>query len=324
MRRTTMLPTLSDIEQAASIVYQSMPPTPQYSWRQLAERLGVDLWIKHENHTPLGAFKVRGGLVYFEAMASQLRQKNGVICATRGNHGQSVAYVAAQHNVSASMVVPHGNSREKNAAMVSLGAKLIEYGADFQEALEHATVLAGQDNLQMVPSFDALLVAGVATYSLELFRAVVDLDVLYVPIGLGSGICGAIAARNALGLATEIVGVVSAQARAYGESFRAKCPIEVAVTTDIADGIACRRPDEQALAYILAGVSRITEVDDEEVKRAMRDLFECTHNVAEGAGASAVAAVRKDADKLKFSKVAAILSGGNVDRDVFARVLAAE
>lgn len=317
-----MLPTLSEIEQAARIVYRSMPPTPQYSWRPLAERLYVDLWIKHENHTPLGAFKVRGGLVYFDATASQLRQKNGVICATRGNHGQSIAYVAAQHNISASIVVPHGNSREKNAAMVSLGAKLIEYGADFQEALEYAEVLARQDNLQMVPSFHTLLVAGVATYSLELFRAVVDLDVLYVPIGLGSGICGAIAARNALGLEIEIVGVVSSRAQAYGKSFRARCPIESTPTTDIADGIACRRPDEQALAYILTGVSRITEVDDEEVKGAMRDIFECTHNVAEGAGATAVAAVRKDAEKLKASKVAAILSGGNVDRDVFAKVLA--
>ena len=319
---TTMLPTLLEIEHAARIVYRSMPPTPQYFWRPLAERLGVDLWIKHENHTPLGAFKVRGGLVYFEATASQLSEKNGVICATRGNHGQSVAYVAAQRNISASIVVPHGNSREKNAAMVSLGAQLIEYGADFQEALEHATALARQANLQMVPSFHALLVAGVATYSLELFRAVVDLDVLYVPIGLGSGICGAIAARDALGLGIEIVGVISSQAPAYGKSFSAKCPMDAAVTTDIADGIACRRPDEQALSHILAGVSRITEVTDEEVKGAMRDIFECTHNVAEGAGAAAVAAVRKDAEKLKVRKVAAILSGGNVDRDVFARVLA--
>ncbi|MCA9182019.1 MAG: threonine dehydratase [Planctomycetales bacterium] len=317
-----MLPTLSKIEQAASIVYRSMPATPQYSWRQLTERLGVELWIKHENHTPLGAFKVRGGLVYFDAMASQLRQSNGVICATRGNHGQSVAYVAAQHNLSASIVVPHGNSREKNAAMVSLGAKLIEYGTDFQEALEHAAVLARQNNLQMVPSFHTLLVAGVATYSLELFRAVEDLDVLYVPIGLGSGICGAIAARDALGLAIEIVAVVSSQAQAYEKSFRAKCPMEAPVTTHIADGIACRRPNEQALEYILAGVSRFTQVNDEEVKAAMRDIFECTHNVAEGAGAAAVAAVRKDAGKLKGSKVAAILSGGNVDRDVFASVLA--
>ncbi len=319
-----MLPTLLEIEQAANIVYRSMPPTPQYFWQPLADRLGVDLWIKHENHTPLGAFKVRGGLVYFAATASQLRHKNGVICATRGNHGQSVAYVAAQHNLSASIVVPHGNSREKNAAMVSLGAKLIEYGVDFQEALEHATALARQANLQMVPSFHALLVAGVATYSLELFRAVTDLDVLYVPIGLGSGICGAIAARNTLGLGTEIVGVVSSQAPAYGKSFSAKRPIEVAVTTEIADGVACRRPDEQALTYILAGVSRITEVNDEEVKGAMRDIFECTHNVAEGAGAAAVAAVRKDAEILNERKVAAILSGGNVDRDVFARVLATD
>ena len=213
-----MLPTLSEIEHAASVVYRIMPPTPQYAWRQLAQRLGVDLWIKHENHTPLGAFKVRGGIVYFDANARQIQQSNGVICATRGNHGQAIAYVAAQHDLSASMVVPHGNSQEKNAAMVSLRAKLIEYGADFQEALEHAAVLARKENLHMVPSFHALLVAGVATYSLELFRAVADLDVLYVPVGLGSGICGAIAARNALGLDVEIVGVVSSQAQAYAAS----------------------------------------------------------------------------------------------------------
>lgn len=316
-----MLPTLSEIEQAASIVYRTMPATPQYAWRQLAQRLGVDLWIKHENHTPLGAFKVRGGLVYFDAMASQLRQTNGVICATRGNHGQAIAYVADQFNLSASIVVPYGNSLEKNAAMIALGANLIEYGADFQEALEHAAVLARQDNLHMVPSFHSLLVAGVATYSLELLRAVVDLDVLYVPIGLGSGICGAIAARNALGLEVEIVGVVSSQAPAYAKSFREKCPMEVAATTDIADGIACRVPNEQALESILAGVRRITQVSDAGVEQAMRDIFECTHNVAEGAGAAAVAAVRKDAEKLKGRKVAAILSGGNVDRTVFARVL---
>ncbi len=316
-----MLPTLLEIEQAASVVYRTMPATPQYAWRQLAQRLGVDVWLKHENHSPVGAFKIRGGLVYFDALADQMHQTNGVVCATRGNHGQSIAYATAQHKLPTTIVVPHGNSLEKNAAMLALGANLVEHGADFQDALNHAVILAQRDSLHLVPPFHQLLVAGVATYSLELFRAVADLDVLYVPIGLGSGVCGAIAARNALGLKTEIVGVVSALAPAYARSFDERSPVEMLATTSIADGIACRRPNEQALAHILAGVRRIVEVTDDEVKQAMRDLFECTHNVAEGAGAAALAAVTKDAQKLEGNKVAAILSGGNVDRDVFAKVL---
>ena len=318
-----MLPTLEQIEAAAAVVYQSMPATPQYQWPLLNQRLGVDLWLKHENHTPVGAFKVRGGLVYFDAHHSHLADTAGVICATRGNHGQSVAFAASQHNIPVTIVVPEGNSSEKNAAMKALGAKLVVRGEDFQASLDIAAEIAQHEDFAIVPSFDALLVAGVATYSLELFRAVTNIDIFYVPIGLGSGICGVLAARNALGLQTEVVGVVSDQAQAYVKSFEAKRAIESPASTRVADGMACRRPQESALSIICDQVSRITQVSDDEVEQAMRDIYFATHNVAEGAGAAAVAAVTKDASKLKGKRVAAVLCGGNVDASVFASVLGA-
>ncbi len=317
-----MLPGLTDLESAAAVVYRTMSPTPQYSWPLLNERVGIPFWLKHENHTPLGAFKVRGGLVYFDSMSSRLRQGPGVICATRGNHGQSVAFAAGQYGIPAVVVVPKGNSREKNAAMRGFGAKLIEEGDDFQSSLDYAESLAKREGLIMVPSFDPLLVAGVGTYSLELLRAVPDLDVLFVPIGLGSGICGAIAAKRALDVDIEIVGVVSSRARAYSESFRQGRPIELPVSTRIADGMACRCPNVDALKFIQTDVSRIIEVEDEEVEQAIRDIYECTHNVAEGAGAAAVAAIKKDAANLSDKKVAGVLCGANIDTDVFARILA--
>ena len=312
------LPTLAEIESAAQTVYRAMPPTPQYRWPLLCEHLGTEVWLKHENHTPVGAFKLRGGLVYF----SQLQKQNGVIAATRGNHGQSVAFCARQYGMSATIVVPHGNSVEKNAAMRSFGATLVEHGHDFQAALEHAQSLAKERRLHMVPSFDPLLVAGVASASLELFRAVPDLGTLYVPIGLGSGICAAAAVRNALGLSTEIVGVVSAHARAYALSFSSRKPIEAEVTTRLADGMAVRTPSPEALELILKHVERIVEVTDDEVAQAIAVLFQCTHNCAEGAGAAPFAAIRKERVRLKGRKVAAVLSGGNIDREVFASVLA--
>lgn len=317
-----MLPSLSDLEDAAQIVYRSMPATPQYRWPLLDRRLGVETWIKHENHTPLGAFKVRGGLVYFENLAEELKRAPGVICATRGNHGQSIAYAAAQYGIPATIVVPHGNSTEKNAAMRGLGAKLVEHGNDFQSALEHAEILSERDGLRMVPSFDLRLVAGVGTYSLELFRAVADIDVMFVPIGLGSGICGAFAAKKALGLQIEIVGVVSAEARSYSESLTQGQPVECPATTGIADGMACRKPNIDAFSIIRSEVSRIVEVSDADVRQAIRDIFECSHNVAEGAGAAAVAAVKKDAARLQGKRVAAVLCGSNIDSQLFSVVLA--
>jgi threonine dehydratase len=316
-----MLPTLTQIESAAPLVYASLPATPQYCWPLLSERLGAEVWLKHENHTPVGAFKVRGGLVYFAdlAKANKIRE---VITATRGNHGQSVALGAKRYGLGATVVVPFGNSVEKNSAMQALGAKLIEHGEDFQEARQHAMGLAESTGAHMVPSFHPLLIQGVATYGMELFRAVHDLDTVYIPIGLGSGICATIAVRNALSPRTKVVGVVSAHARAYSLSFAAKQPIDSAVSTELADGMACRTPQPEALELIWKYVDRIVEVTDEEIAEAMRAIYECTHNAAEGAGAAAVAAIAKERGEVRGKKVAAVLSGGNVDRAMFAKVLA--
>ena len=311
------LPSATELEAAAGVVYRHMPPTPQYRWPVLCDEIGADVWLKHENHTPVGAFKLRGGLVYFD----RLGKVPGVIAATRGNHGQSVAYCAREYGLPATIVVPHGNSVEKNAAMRALGARLIEHGHDFQAAFEQAQALAQDERLHMVPSFDRRLVAGVGTASLELLRAVPDLHALYVPIGLGSGICAAIAARNALGLRTEIVGVVSAHARAYAVSFAERRPVELPVTTRLADGMAVRKPDAAALEVICRYVDRIVEVSDDEVAQAIALIFQATHNVAEGAGAAGVAAIAKERSRIAGRKVAAVLSGGNIDRPLFAEVL---
>jgi len=311
------LPTLEEMDAAARIVYRTMPPTPQYRWPLLCEQLGAEVWLKHENHTPVGAFKLRGGLAYF----SNLKETKGIIAATRGNHGQSVAFCARSRGLRATIVVPHGNGVEKNAAMRSLGAELVEHGHDFQAALEHARAMARSENLHFVPSFHPLLVAGVASASLELFRAVPDLQAVYVPIGLGSGICAAVAARNALGSSAEIVGVVSAHARAYAASFAARRPVEAEVGTVLGDGMACRTPVPEALDIIWRHVERIVEVSDDELAQAIAVVFQCTHNCAEGAGAAAFAAMRKERERLAGRKVAGVLSGGNIDREAFAAAL---
>jgi threonine dehydratase len=313
--------TLDDITAAAEIVYSEMQATPQYRWPMLCDRLGTEIWVKHENHTPVGAFKIRGGLVYFANLAQSGEVPKGVVGATRGNHGQSVGYAARRYGISATIVVPHGNSVEKNAAMRALGVKLIEHGDDFQVAREFAQDLAQKQSLHLVPSFHPLLVAGVATYSLELLRAVKDIDVVYVPIGLGSGICGMMAARDVLNLKTEVVGVVSAHASAYAKSFSARKAIESPVTTILSDGMACRVPEPAALELILEGVDRIVQVTDDEVSAAMRMMFECTHNVCEGAGAAALAAATQEKSRIAGRKVAVVASGGNIDQDVFSDVL---
>jgi threonine dehydratase len=318
-----MLPSIDEIESTARLVYSAVPPTPQYCWPLLCERLGAEMWLKHENHTPVGAFKVRGGLAYF----SDLAKTSGiveVITATRGNHGQSVALGAKRYGLSATVVVPFGNSVEKNAAMRALGARLIEHGDDFQAAREYAAHLAEKSGAHMVPSFHRLLVQGVATYGAELFRAVHSLDSVYVPIGLGSGICGVVATRNALSPKTKVVGVVSAHARAYSLSFASKRPTESPVTTLLADGMACRTPQHEALEVIWRYVDRVVEVTDKEIAQAMRTIYECTHNCAEGAGAAAIAAVAKERDRIRGLKVAAVLSGCNVDRQTFSTVLAGD
>ena len=313
---------LAALEAAAALVHGIVPPTPQYNWPLLSRRLGAELWVKHENHTPIGAFKIRGGLVYLDDLRHAHPEIAGVVTATRGNHGQSIAFAARRLGLAATIVVPHGNSREKNRAMAAFGARLVEAGHDFQAAYEHAQMLAERDGLHLVRSYHPLLVRGVASYALELFRALPDLDIAYVPIGLGSGICGMIAAREALGLRTEIVGVVAAEAPTYALSFAAGRPVGTDTAETIADGLACRQPDESALAVIRRGAARIVSVSEAEIRGAMRILFADTHNLAEGAGAAALAAALQEKSRLAGRKVAVILSGGNIDRDLFAEVLA--
>lgn len=319
---TEHLPTRTDIEAAARVVYREFPPTPQYRWATLSQRLGTDCWVKHENHTPVGAFKLRGGLVYFDGLKRREPTLRAVVSATRGNHGQSVAYAAARQGMRCTIVVPHGNSLEKNAAMRALGAELVEHGEDFQAAREHAQALARDQGAHMVPSFHADLVRGVATYWLEFFEAAQP-EVVYVPIGLGSGICACAAARAHSGARSRIVGVVSAHAPAYRLSFEAGRAIEAPVSTQIADGMACRVPEPEALAIIRAEVDEIVSIDDDEVAAAMRALFADTHNVAEGAGAAALAGALQHRRAGRPARTIGLaLTGGNVDSAVFARVLA--
>lgn len=313
--------TLDDINSAATVVYRHMQATPQYAWPLLREALGTEVWLKHENHTPAGAFKVRGGMVYFDRLHSREPLVTGVVSATRGNHGQSVARAATATGLRSVIVVPHGNSVEKNASMRSWGAELIEHGDDFTAAGEHASVLAERDGLHRVPSFHHDLVAGVATYVAELLRAVPDLDVIYVPIGLGSGACACIMARDTLGSKAQIIGVTSSGARGYKLAFDSGQCCDSVVTTQLADGMAVRAQSAEALAVLRGGLERIVEVSDAQVADAMRLIYSATHNVAEGAGAASMAAVMQDKSLLKGKKVAAVLCGGNVDSAVFAQVL---
>ena len=314
-------PTLAEIESAAQVVYRAFPPTPQYRWALLSERLGTDCWVKHENHTPVGAFKIRGGLTFFDALARSGALPREVISATRGNHGQSMGWAARRHGVACTIVVPRGNSTEKNAAMRALGVTLVEHGDDFQAAREHAMQLAQERGAHMVPSFHPDLLRGVATYWWEFLRAVPQLDVVYVPIGQGSGACSAIAAKLALGHGVRVVGVVSSHATTYADSVAAGRVVEAPVTTQLADGMACRVADAAALAIIAPHIDHIVQVSDNEVAAAMRALFTDTHNVAEGAGAAAFAAALQEKDRLAGQTVGVALTGGNVDADIFSQVL---
>jgi threonine dehydratase len=316
------LPDLAILDAAAELVYRVVPPTPQFCWPLLSQRVGAELWVKHENHTQTGAFKLRGGLVYLDDLKRAQPGIAGVISATTGNHGQSIAYAATRLGLKATIVVPHGNSPEKNRAMVGFGATLIEHGHDFQAAYEYAMTMAERENLHPVRSFHPLLVRGVASYGLELFRAAPDLDAVYVPIGLGSGICGVIAAREALGRTTEIVGVVAANAPTYALSFAAGRPVATNSADTFAGGLAVRVPDPAALDIICRGAARIVAVSEDEMREAMRILFTDTHNVAEGAGAAPLAAALQERNRLKGKKVAVVQSGGNIDRALFAEILA--
>jgi threonine dehydratase len=316
-----VLPTLADLERASTIVHALLPPTPQQRWPLLDARVGAEVWVKHENQTVVGAFKVRGGLVFFHELVASGQKVPGVVTATRGNHGQSIGLAAARHGIKVTVVVPRGNSVEKNAAMRALGVELVEHGDDFQGSLEHAAKLAEERGWYRVPSFHSWLVQGVGTYALEFLRGAPVLDTVYVPIGLGSGICGMIAARDALGLKTEIVGVVSSLAPAYALSFAAGKPLSAPVTTVLSDGMACRTPVPEAFDVMRAKLARVVQVSDVQVAEAMRAIFSDTHNVAEGAGAAALAALMSEAATMRGKRVGIVLSGGNVDRDLFARVL---
>jgi len=308
---------LEDLDHARRIVGAAMPPTPQYAWPLLAARVGTEVWVKHENHTPTGAFKVRGGLVYVDRCVRERPGVAGLISATRGNHGQSLAFAGRRHGLPVTIVAPLGNSTEKNAAMRALGAELIEHGLDFDAARVEAARIATDRGLEMVPSFHRDLMFGVATYAVELLTAVPDLDALYVPIGLGSGACGCITARDALGRRTEIIGVQSTGAASYALSLAAGHVVSTPVADTRADGMATRVPDAEAFAIIQQGIARIVQVTDDEVAAAIAAFWTDTHNLAEGAGAAPLAALMQERDAMRGKKVAVILCGGNIDLALF-------
>ena len=316
-----LLPSLDEVREAQELIYSIMQPTPQLSWPLLNQRLGTNIWVKHENHTPIGAFKARTAIVYVDVLLKREKTIRGLITATRGNHGQSVALAGQRFNIPVTIVVPFGNSKSKNAAMRAQGAKLIEFGDDFQESREYAAQLAEEQGLHMVPPYHRDFVKGVASYWAELFEAVSDLDLVYVPIGMGSGICAGCAVRNGMGLKTKIVAVVADGAPCYALSLEQGRTVAAPVTTNIADGMACRLPDDDALEIIRANVERVVMVSDEEIRCAMKIYFTDTHNVVEGAGAAALAGALKDKATLSGKRVGVIATGGNVDPEVFAEVL---
>jgi threonine dehydratase len=316
-----ILPSLDRIHEAQNVLSAYMAPTPQHTWPLLNERLGTEAWVKHENHTAVGAFKMRGALVYLTWLYATQPDLRGAIAATRGNHGQGVAMAARLLGLKAVIVVPQCNSKEKNRAMAAQGAELLEYGHDFQESLEYARGLAVERGMAMVDSFHERLVMGTATYALEMLQGAPPLARVYVPIGLGSSICGVCAARNALGLKTEVVGVVAAQSPSYALSFKARRVVEAPAQTRIADGLACRIPNEKAMEAIWAHVARIVEVSDDQIEEAMRIYYTDTHNVAEGAGAAALAGALLE-EQRPGERVGIVLTGGNVDSDVYRNVLA--
>ena len=317
------LPTREGIESVTELVNEVVPPTPQFSWPLLNARAGCEVWVKHENHTAIGSFKIRGAVCYMARLRKREPAVKGVICATRGNHGQAVAFAAGRFGMSSVVVVPHGNSVEKNAAMRALGAELIEQGEDFQAALEIATKIASEKNLHLVPSFHRDLVCGNAVSALNFLQGAPELARVYVPIGLGSGICAMMAARDALGSKTQVVGVASEKAPAISLSFAARKLLAHPVSTRIADGLACSTPNAEALQFILRGVERIVSVSDEGVEMAMRAYFTDTHNVAEGAAGAGLAAVLKEKELNAGRRVGVVLTGGNVDRPVLVKVLSA-
>ena len=316
-----MLANKEQITAAADLIAHHMQPTAQHYWPLLSARCGTEVWVKHENHTPTGAFKVRGGLIYMDSLRRHAPNTAGVITATRGNHGQSVAFAARSAGMTSVVVVPHGNSREKNAAMQAFGAELIEHGKDFNESMDFAKQQAEARNLVFFPSFDPDLVAGVATYTAELLTAVPDLDVIYVPIGLGSGICGVMSARDALGSKADVIGIVAENAPTYALSCEAGKPVPSNSADTFADGLAVRIPDPRALDAILTGAARVVTVSEDEMKAAVRHYYTDTHNLVEGAGAASLAALLQEKNAMAGKKVGLILSGGNIDRELYLDIL---
>src|SRR5438067_726762 len=314
--------TLAELESVIPLVRASVSPTPQYAWPLLKAQTGVEIVIKHENHTPIGAFKVRGGIVYFDRVKRERPQMRGIVTATRGNHGQSLAFAGARAGIAVTIVVPHGNSTEKNAAMRAFGATLIEHGRDFDEAKEAAMRIAAERGLDFAPSFHRDFVVGVATYAHELFSAFDDLDTVYVPIGLGSGICGMIGARDAFGLKTKIVGVVAEAADSYRRSFTGGRILATNSALTLAVGVAVRVPGATAFDIIRNGVERIVSVTEDEIAAAIRIIYSATHNCAEGAGAAALAALVKERGPLQGRRAGVILTGQNIDRAWMQMVLA--
>lgn len=315
---------LDELRSAAQRIYQEMPPTPQYAWPLLQDRFGAEIWLKHENHTPTGAFKIRGGITYMDWLVREHPEASGIVTATRGNHGQAQARAARAAGLQAVIVVPHGNSTEKNTAMRGFGAELIEYGQDYNEAAEHASQLAGERNLKLVSAFHPAIVRGVASYGLELFDAAGALDAVYVPIGNGSGICGTIAARDALGLATKVIGVVSDRAPAAKLGLETGTIASAGKANTFADGVAVRTPDKEAFGMYSGSVDHIVMVDDDAVADAIRIIWQDTHNLAEGAGAVALAGMIAEKEQIGGQRLAAILTGGNMDQSMVAAVLAGQ
>jgi threonine dehydratase len=313
--------TLAELEAAVPIVRAAIPPTPQFAWPLLRQRTGVDVVVKHENHTPTGAFKVRGGIVYLDRLKRERPQVKGVITATRGNHGQSLAFACGRAGIACTVVVPFGNSTEKNAAMQAFGAELIEHGRDFDEARERAAEIAQERGYEYGKSFDKDLVLGVATYAHELFTAEPALDAVFVPIGLGSGVCGVIGARDALGHKAQVFSVVSDRANTYRLSLDAGRLVPTNSADTFADGMAVRIPDAEAFAIMQAGMAGLIEVTDDEVAEAIRALYTDTHTLAEGAGAAAFAALMRERAAFQGKRVAVIVSGQNIDRPLMATVL---
>ena len=316
--------TLAELETAAQLVHQIVPPTPQYAWPRLAERTGCKVWVKHENHTPTCAFKVRGGIIYMDNLRHSGTNVAGVISATRGNHGQSIAFSASRARIPATIYVPYGNSTDQNAAMRTFGATVVEFGRDFDAALAECYRVARDKGLHFISPFNEGLVKGVATYALELFRTVADLDTVYVPIGMGSGICGLITARDLLGLKTEIVGVVASNAPAMALSFAAKKPVPTDSANTFADGMATRDPRQEAVTIIKRGAARILQLSEDDIAEAVRAYFQDTHNIAEGAGAAPLAGLMQERTRMAGKRVAVILTGGNIDASVYQRILAGE